>query len=114
MSCGLTQGTAIRFFLPDALNNIQQKGENMEELWTGRRRLEIPERPDMLPKMVPIYDHDSSGHPDSIRVSFEDGSTEIYDIRRVQPHPATVKSIEIIRKWNNGYNNQTMRRRRKP
>ena len=82
--------------------------------WTGRRRLEIPERPDLLPKMVPIYDHESSGHPDSIRVSFEDGSTEIYDIRRVQPHPATVKSIEIIRKWNNGYNNQPMRRRRKP
>ena len=82
--------------------------------WTGRRRLETPERPDMLPRMVPIYDHDSSGHPDSIRVSFEDGSTEIYDIRRVQPHPATVKSIEIIRKWNNGYNNQPMRRRKKP
>ena len=83
-------------------------------VWTGRRRLETPERPTPLPEVVPIYDRDISDHPDSIRVSFADGSTAVYDLRREQPHPATVKSIEIIRKWNNGYNNQPMRRRRKP
>ena len=83
-------------------------------VWTGRRRLETPERPAPLPEVVPIYDRDISDHPDSIRVSFSDGSTAVYDLRRDQPHPATVKSIEIIRKWNNGYNNQPMRRRRKP
>ena len=94
--------------------NMEHCCEVEPEWWTGRRRMEIPERPDMLPKMVPIYDHETSEHPDSIRVSFEDGTTAIYDIRREQPHPATVKSIEIIRKWNNGYNNQPMRRRRKP
>ena len=83
------------------------------EVWTGRRRLETPERPAMLGKMVPIYDHNTSKHPDSIRVSFSDGSTAVYDIRRNQPHPITVKCVETIRKWN-GYNNQPMRRRRKP
>lgn len=84
------------------------------EWWTGRRRMETPERPEMLPQMVPIYDHESTRHPDSIRVSFTDGTTEVYDIRRVQPHPLTIKSIETIRKWNNGYINQPMRRGRKP
>ena len=82
--------------------------------WTGSPRRAKAKRPEILDKVVPIYDRDVSRHPDSIRISFEDGSTEIYDIRREQPHPATVKSIEIIRKWNNGYNNQPMRRRRKP
>lgn len=82
-------------------------------VWTGRRRLETPERPVPLPEVVPIYDRDISDHPDSIRVSFSDGSTAVYDIRRNQPHPITVKCVETIRKWN-GYNNQPMRRRRKP
>ena len=82
-------------------------------VWTGRRRLETPERPVPLPEVVPIYDRDISDHPDSIRVSSSDGSTAVYDIRRNQPHPITVKCVETIRKWN-GYNNQPMRRRRKP
>ncbi len=81
--------------------------------WTGRRRLETPERPAMLGKMVPIYDHNTSKHPDRIRVSFDDGSTAVYAIDVEQPHPLVVESIRIIRKWN-GYNNQPMRRRRKP
>ena len=81
--------------------------------WTGRRRLETPERPAMLGKMVPIYDHNASKHPDRIRVSFDDGSTAVYAIDVEQPHPLVMESIRIIRKWN-GYNNQPMRRRRKP
>ena len=82
--------------------------------WTGRRRLETPERPAPLPEVVPIYEHDFEEIPESIRVSFENGSTAVYDLRREQPHPLTVKCVETIRKWNNGYNNQPMRRRRKP
>ena len=82
--------------------------------WTGRRRLETPERPAPLPEGVPIYEHDFEEIPESIRVSFENGSTAVYDLRREQPHPLTVKCVETIRKWNNGYNNQPMRRRRKP
>lgn len=81
--------------------------------WTGRRRLETPERPAMLGKMVPIYDHNTSKHPDRIRVSFDDGSTAVYAIDVEQPHPLVVESIRIIRKWNS-YNHQPMRRRRKP
>ena len=81
--------------------------------WTGRRRLETPERPAMLGKMVPIYDHNTSKHPDRIRVSFDDGSTAVYVMDVEQPHPLVMESIKIIRKWN-GYNNQPMRRRRKP
>ena len=83
------------------------------EIWTGRRRMEQPKRPAPLPEVVPIYEHDMSTLPDSIRVSFEDGSTAVYDIRMDQPHPIIVENINIIRKWN-GYNNQPMRRRRKP
>ena len=82
--------------------------------WTGRRRMETPERPEMMDKAVPIYEHNISKHPDRIRVSFKDGSTAVYVLETEQPHPAVVESIEIIRKWNNGYNNQPMRRRRKP
>ena len=71
-------------------------------------------RPEMLPGTVGYYDYDISKYPDRIRVSFTDGSTAVYALETEQPHPAVVKSIEIIRKWNNGYNNQPMRRRKKP
>lgn len=80
---------------------------------TGRKRMDTPERPAMLGKMVPIYDHNTSSHPDRIRVSFDDGSTVVYVLDVEQPHPMVMESIRIIRKWN-GYNNQPMRRRRKP
>lgn len=88
--------------------------ENEPVTWTGRKRMEKPERLAPLPEMVPIYEHDFEEIPESIRVSFENGSTAVYDLRREQPHPLTVKCVETIRKWNNGYNNQPMRRRRKP
>lgn len=84
------------------------------EWWTGRRRREKPKRPEILDKVVPIYEHDTSRIPDAVRVSFADGSTAVYDRHVDQPHPDYVKSIETIRKWNNGYINQPMRRRRKP
>ena len=89
------------------------KTDRVPGIWTGRRRMEKPKRPAPLPEVVPIYEHELSAHPDSIRVSFEDGSTAVYDIRMDQPHPIIVENINIIRKWN-GYNNQPMRRRRKP
>ena len=83
--------------------------------WTGGPRRAKPKRPQILDKVVPIYDEDHNSRlPESIRVSFEDGTTAVYDIHVDQPHPACMESITIIRKWNNGYNNQPMRRRRKP
>lgn len=87
--------------------------DRVPETWTGRRRRAKPDRPKPLPEVVPIYEPEFLGHPGSIRVSFEDGSTAMYDIRIEQPHPIIVENINIIRKWN-GYNNQPMRRRRKP
>ena len=69
-------------------------------------------RPEMLPEVVPYYDHEWSAHPDSVRISFSDGSTAIYDIRVEQPHPIILENVKIIRRMN-GYVNQPARRRGK-
>ena len=66
----------------------------------------------MLPEAVPYYEHDWSAHPDSVRISFSDGSTAIYDIRVEQPHPIILENVKIIRRMN-GYVNQPARRRGK-
>ena len=71
------------------------------------------ERPELLPEAVPYYDTDFSFHPDSVRMSFSDGSTAVYDLRVEQPHPVIMENIRIIRKWKQGYVNQPARRRRK-
>lgn len=55
----------------------------------------------MLPEPAGYYDRTESIYPDRVRISFEDGHTEVYDRRVNQPEPVT-------------YNNQPMRRRRKP
>lgn len=89
------------------------KTDRVPEIWTGRRRMEKQKRLEPLPEVVPIWEHGFDGLPDAVRVSFRDGSTAVYDIRRDQPHPIIMESIKIIRKWN-GYNNQPMRRRKKP
>ena len=70
-----------------------------------------PGRPEILQSAVPVYDRESSRYPDSIRVSFMDGHTEIYDLRIEQPAPVIVENIRIIRKWKPGYVNKPMRRR---
>lgn len=74
-------------------------------------------RPELLPEGVPYYDHDFSKHPDSIRMSFSDGSTAIYDIRHDQPHPLVMKNIQIMEQTKQnikqGYVNQPARRRRR-
>ena len=69
-------------------------------------------RPEMLPEAVPYYDHEWSAHPDSVRISFSDGSTAVYDIRVEQPHPIILENVRIIRRMN-GYVNQPARRRGK-
>ena len=86
----------------------------MDEIWTGRPRRKVYRRPRLLDKPLPIYESEGSKYPDRIRVCFRDGSTAVYDKHVEQPRPMVMESIEIIRKWNNGYNNQPMRRRRKP
>ena len=76
-------------------------------------RHEKERRPKILPKPVPIYEHECSEIPDRIRVSFADGSTAIYELRVEQPAPIIVENIKIIRKWKQGYVNQPERRRRR-
>lgn len=75
------------------------------------------DRPEILPGVVPYYEFDCSVHPDQIRVSFIDGSTAVYDIRRNMPHPLVLKNVEIMkdakRNIKQGYVNQPARRRRR-
>ena len=73
---------------------------------------ELPKRPKMLPNPAPYYWFDFSLIPDQIRVSFEDGTTAIYDLRCEQPHPVIVQNIKLIRKMKQGYVNKPRRRRK--
>lgn len=43
-------------------------------------------RPEVMPQPKPYYTHGDK-YPDSVRISFEDGHTEIYDRRISQPSP---------------------------
>ena len=70
-------------------------------------------RPSPLPEPALTYRTEDSVHPDQIRLSFDDGSTAIYDLRTEFPHPIIERNIEIIRKIKTEYVNQPMRRRRK-
>lgn len=69
-------------------------------------------RPKILPEIVTYYDGDHSYHPEQIRVSFDDGSTVVYDIKPEMPHPVIMRNIKIIHKWKQGYVNKPMRRRK--
>lgn len=79
----------------------------LEDIEIGKKR------PEVLGKIVPIYDHDYSVIPDRIRVSFADGRTMIYDVHIDQPAPVIVQNIRLIRKMKQGYINQPERRRRR-
>ena len=70
-------------------------------------------KPTILPKLMPMYERDSSEYPEMIRVSFSDGSTAVYELRVEQPAPVIIENIKIIRKWKQGYVNQPERRRRR-
>lgn len=70
-------------------------------------------RPEILDKVVPIYEHEYSVLPDRIRVLFADGRTMIYDIHMDQPAPVIIENIRIIRKMKEGYKYKPRRRNRK-
>ena len=78
----------------------------LEDMESGKQR------PEILGKVVPIYDHDYSVLPDRIRVLFSDGRTMVYDIHTDLPHPVIVQNIKLIRKMKQGYVNQPRRRRK--
>ena len=69
------------------------------------------QRPEIMGKVVPIYEHDYSVLPEKIRVLFMDGRTMIYDIHIDQPAPVIVQNIKLIRKMKQGYVNKPLRRR---
>lgn len=71
------------------------------------------QRPEILGKVVPIYEHDYSVLPEKIRVLFKDGRTMIYDIHTDQPAPVIVQNIKMIRRMKQGYVNQPARRRKR-
>ena len=66
----------------------------------------------ILPNPLPIFGKDCE-IPEALRVSFSDGSTQIYELRREGPAPVIVENIKIIRKWKQEYLNQPARRRKK-
>lgn len=57
-------------------------------------------RPKHLREIVPIYDFEDSKYPTSIRLSFDDGHTMIYDLRFRGVPPVIVKNVEIIKRMN--------------
>ena len=87
--------------LNDALDRV------LEDIEIGKQR------PEILGKVVPIYEHDYSVLPEKIRVLFMDGRTAIYDIHMDQPAPVIVQNIRMIRKMKQGYVNQPRRRRKR-
>lgn len=86
---------------------------SLAELLDMALEMEKGKRPEVLGKVVPIYDHDFSELPDRIRVSFSNGKTVIYDIHLTQPAPVIVENVRIIRNWKQGYVNRPQRRKRK-
>ena len=87
--------------LNDALDRV------LEDIEIGKQR------PEILGKVVPIYEHDYSVLPEKIRVLFMDVRTAIYDIHMDQPAPVIVQNIKMIRKMKQGYVNKPLRRRRR-
>ena len=71
------------------------------------------QRPEMMGEIVANYEHETSMYPESIRASFKNGKTIIYDRRVEQPAPVFEENIRIIRKWKQGYVNQPGPRRRR-
>ena len=89
-----------------------EKGQ-LERLRELEKILFGNERPEMMGQMVANYEHETSLYPESIRVSFKNGKTIIYDRRVEQPAPVFEENIKIIRKWKQGYVNKPLRRRRR-
>ena len=88
-------------------NPNEMLDQMLEDIEIGKNR------PEILGKVVPIYEHDYSVLPEKIRVLFMDGRTMIYDIHIDQPAPVIVQNIKLIRKMKQGYVNRPERRRRK-
>ena len=90
---------------------MNKKDQSLDEIID--RILVETNRPTILPKPMPTYERASSKYPELIRVSFDDGSTAVYQLQVKQPAPVIIENIKIIRKWKQGYVNQPETRRRR-
>lgn len=92
----------------------KQIAENLRWAQEDRKEKKSSYRPKALPQPVYNYERELSIYPDSIRVSFEDGTTAIYTMQPEQPKPQVIETIRIIRKWNSeGYQCKVQKRRRR-
>lgn len=49
--------------------------------------------------VIPYYESKHSRHPESVRISFDDGSTAVFELKPESPHPQLVAAVTIIRAW---------------
>ena len=68
-----------------------------------KQEKEKEQRPEMMDRPAMYYEHESSVYPEIVRISFRDGSTQIYELRTPQPAPQIIENIRIIRSWGTGY-----------
>ena len=97
-------------FIKWLVEKEKQKAEAMKR-FLELERAENEKRPEIMPKVLPIYEYECSEIPEKIRVSFADGQTAVYELRTEQPAPVIMENIRIIRKWKTGY--QAPKRREK-
>lgn len=67
------------------VNDLKQ-ARGIEQFQGGEPKKRRRSRPAPMPEPKPYYTHGDK-YPDSVRISFEDGHTEIYDRRISQPSP---------------------------
>jgi hypothetical protein len=80
----------------------ERKAEAMQR-FIDMERGKNEKRPEIMPRVLPIYEYECSEIPEKIRVSFADGQTAVYELRTEQPAPVIMENIRIIRKWKTGY-----------
>lgn len=68
--------------------------------WEPDEEMQIKEenRPELLPKPLPVYERTDSRIPERVRISFTDGTSAIYDLHTDQPAPIIIENIKIIRR----------------
>lgn len=75
-----------------------QNGPECEAKKLREKRSEKNKKPAPMPEPVTYYDKSGSRYPETIRMSFEDGHTEIYDRRVNQPRPGAYVNNPARRK----------------
>ena len=73
-------------------------------------KIKFKKRPEILPEPLPIYEHKFSKIPERVRISFDNGTSAVYDLHTEQPAPIIIENIKIIRRMA-GYEAPKPRRR---